>query len=177
MAENRDVVLAAGGAAIVAWWFARRTGGTGGSIDVGTPPFDPSQTYTIAEREGLMDQQSLRIVETDNLEEANDDGTRTVNPGETVTLARIAPGFRFALLAAGASDSSNVQYRLVADQDRVIGGTTGSPLGTVNSPLSFVEEYGAAIEINQEVEYRARLDESAGSSVDLVARLHAETVQ
>lgn len=116
------------------------------------------------------------LQETDNLDHANPDGTATVSPGEQVRLidysARSDGGV--ALLALGATDQSDVEYALRLDNDRILGGWTNSPLGSVNDPFSFVDAYQAFAPAQSRIEYLARLDAGASSSVDLVARAHIE---
>ena len=125
------------------------------------------------QRVGFMDANSYVTVESANEDHANDDGSVTVEPGETVPLVSYREG-PFALAAVGATDAQDVSYALKRDDSRVVGGVTNSPLGILNRPFSFVENFGGVIPIETNVVYEAHLDESAGGPVDLAARLHVE---
>lgn len=122
---------------------------------------------------------TYRVVETDALESdaVNDDGTITLKPGETLDLARFSEQVPGRLLAVGATDAADVRYFVETDNQRKPGGVTNSPLGLLNDPFSFVQNYGAFIPFVNSVAYRARLPQNASSSVDLAARLHVEVIR
>ncbi|APW99408.1 hypothetical protein CHINAEXTREME_17245 [Halobiforma lacisalsi AJ5] len=148
---------------------------TGAIDDVGggSSPSTP-QTGTSGPANDRMSPEEYIVIETAALEEANPDGTVTIEPGETVTLAEYesrAAG-SFSLLAAGASEHMDVAYRLVADDDRVVGGTTYSPLGSINDPFSFPKMYDTELQVSDLIEYQATLSPNAEGTVDAAARLH-----
>lgn len=116
---------------------------------------------------------SYRVFETSDMEASLDNGVIQISPGEREvffdTGSLTSPGF---LLAIGASDSQDVSYRVVVDGDRDVGGVTNSPLGTINTPFSFVNEFGGAIPVFDRVQYVASMPESAQSSAEIAARAH-----
>lgn len=134
------------------------------------------ETESVASRVGVVEPQDYIVVESDNLDHANDDGTVSLSPGDQVVIAEWQPEFPFALLAAGATDAADVEYTLIADTDQTLGGVTSSPLGTLNDPFSFVDAIGGAPSCEKSIKYVARLDSDASSSVDIAARLHAEVM-
>jgi hypothetical protein len=136
--------------------------GTGGSAPSGTKVMPPSKYI---------------ITETDDLDAANADGTITLQPGEEKTIVEFDPGYAFALLAAGASDTNDAVYYLYADGSRPIGGVTNSPLGPINNPFSFQDALGRGVYLDRRVEYRVRLSQNATSAQDLAGRLHSVVLQ
>lgn len=114
------------------------------------------------------------IKETANLSDANDSGTVTIAPGDTATLARHTSDNGTMLLAVGANDDPNVRYQLVVDSNRVVGGTTQAPLGTLTQPFSFVETLNGAIPADGTIEYRAEVDDDASAPVELAAIMHVD---
>jgi len=129
----------------------------------------------VSSRVGVIEPRDYIVIESDDLDddEHNDDGTVTLQPGETKTLVRYE-GDPFALHAVGATDEAGVQYRLVAGSKRTVGGTTNSPLGLLNDPFSFGDVLGGALGIDKRIEYRATLDAEATAPVNLAGRLHVE---
>lgn len=118
------------------------------------------------------------VFETSDLDAANDDGTVTAEPGETVTLCEVeaSQSEKINLLSVGASDEQDVKYFLEIDGKAVAGGQTESPLGLINSEFSFPREFDSSIPAEDSVRYRALRVHSAAGSVDLVARMHAEVL-
>jgi len=117
------------------------------------------------------------VRETDDLENVASGGAITLQPGETKTLvnARALGDGGLGVMAVGAIDANDVQYQLVIDDDRVVGGTTNSPLGLFNDEFSFIEKLGGVLPAGKYVEYRATLSGNAGSPVrGLAARMHVE---
>lgn len=116
------------------------------------------------------------ITETSDLEESNDDGAVTLSPGEEQALVEYeARGdMGTAVLAVGANDVQDVEYGLRIDRSKVVGGKTESPLGTINSPFSFIDRLNAVVPANSTVEYVAWYDGGATGDVDLAARLYTE---
>ena len=116
---------------------------------------------------------SYRVFETSDMEEAGPGGTIQVNPGDRKVFFDSgdlnSPGF---MLAVGAVDVKDVLFRLVVDGDRDVGGITNSPLGTINTPFSFVNEFGGAIPVFERVQYVAEIPEESNSSAELAARVH-----
>lgn len=134
-------------------------GGSGGGAP--TAPMDPERYY---------------VVETAGLDDANLDGSITLQPGEQREIVGIehegaAP---IILYAVGATDRVDVSYRLTYGNDNNLGGWTQSPLGSINNPFSFVQSLGRTIPVDQRVSYVARLSDQAESSVDLAGRVHVE---
>lgn len=134
------------------------------------------QGETVSSRTGTIDPTDLLIVETDDMEGANDDGTITIDPGDHATIVGYRPGWPFGILAVGASDEDDVEYQLRVDSDTPVGGTTNSPLGTVNEPFSFVDELGGAPHGEKRVDYVAYVDSDADAPVDLVGRVYLEAI-
>jgi len=122
-----------------------------------------------------LDPASYGVRETDDLDGVDEGGTVTLQPGETKTLvdARSRSG-SLAILSVGATDQTNVSYQLVIDDKKVVGGTTNAPLGLLNDEFSFVDQFGGYIAAQRYAEYRATLDASASSSVELAARMHVQ---
>lgn len=119
---------------------------------------------------------SLVITETSDLDEANEDGTVTLNPGEEAVIARqearVADGMM--LLAAGATDKQDAEYFLRFDNDVVVGGSRNSPLGTLNTPFSFVENYSGVPVAEDVIEYVVRYDTNASGELNIAGRMHIE---
>lgn len=155
---------------------AQNTGGLGDLGDAGTDQEVNIQGSTPDSRIGMLAPQNLVVSETDDLDAANDDGSVTLEPGDSVTVVEIATDQPTALLAVGASDAEDVEYQLVVDDQYPIGRATNSPLGTVNDPFSFVDVLGGAVPAQRSVSYQASLAPEAGSSVDLVGRMYGEVV-
>jgi hypothetical protein len=124
---------------------------------------------------GAINPYGYRIYETADLAEANGSGTITLEPGEEATIVESDNASNGLLgLAIGASDKPDVRYRLYVDGERTVGGLTNSPLGTVNSPFSFVKMLGGVLPAERRIEYRAIYDPAATGEVELAARLHVE---
>jgi len=129
----------------------------------------------VASQTGTLQPSKYVIRETDDLDGVSSGGTVTLSPGDTETIVDArARDSAMALLAVGANDATGVEYRLKVDDSRVVGGTTHAPLGVVNDPFSFVEEFGAVIPVEKYVEYEASYDSSQTGEVDIVGRLHVE---
>jgi len=123
----------------------------------------------------LMDATRYIVLETSNLDEANDDGTVTLSPGDTQALIRYDLGTPVALQAIGANDRDNVTYEIRINNEKTVGGQTNSPVGTLNNPFSFVGNLGAAIPA-EKLEYIASYDPAASGNIDLAARAHMEVI-
>jgi hypothetical protein len=123
----------------------------------------------------LLDATRYIVLETANLDEANDDGTVTLEPGDETALIRYDLGTPVAVTAIGAVDHNDVTYYIRINNEKTIGGETNSPLGTVNAPFSFIEKLGAAIPA-ESLEYIARYDSAASGQIDLAARAHLEVI-
>jgi hypothetical protein len=128
------------------------------------------------DRVGHLQPTQYILRESDNLDNSNTDGSVTVQPGEEEALVQIDLGSPFSVLALGAQDAADMTYRLEVDGDTV-GSPTNSPLGVVTDPFSFVQSLGGAIPGEQRAVYYGKLDGSAGSSVDLAARIHGEVLR
>lgn len=127
-------------------------------------------------RVGIIEPGAVVVQETADMDDANPDGTITLQPGESKAMVSHRASAPFALLAAGAVDKADVEYQLKIDGGAPVAGTTQSPLGLINDPFSFVQKLGGAVGVEKSVVYLARLDESASSSVDLAARLYTEAM-
>ncbi|MFC4246468.1 hypothetical protein ACFOZ7_05585 [Natribaculum luteum] len=120
-----------------------------------------------------IDPRQLHVVETPLLEEANPDGTVTIEPGEEVTIAEYDTTSDFHLIAAGATNQGDVYYRIRADYEKsVAGGWRVMPMGTMGSPYSFVKELGVMFPIEEKIVYEAKLAEAAESTVDVSGKLY-----
>ena len=145
----------------------------------GVGQIDRDQDVTIEgsnidQRIGVIPPNTIRIVETDGLENVDSGGPVTLSPGETATLARFR-GQACAAYAVGMSDRANVRYWLEVDGNPAVGPTTG-PLGTVNDPFSFVNAYGGAVPAQERIEVKAEYSEAGSGDVNLVARVHLEVL-
>lgn len=128
----------------------------------------------IQQRMGVIPAGTVVIKETADMDSI--DGTAvTLSPGDEQTLASYREGST-AVYAYGATDASNVIYWLEVDGNLAVGPTRG-PLGTINSPFSFVANYGGAVPSDSRVKLKARYPASESGEVDLVARMHLEVVQ
>lgn len=116
--------------------------------------------------------QQFVVKETSDLDVPDLTGTRAleVDPGEERTLAEYEPQSDQAyLLALGATDHDNSEYRLYFDNDRK--GVTRSSLGLVNDPFSCLGQLGVVPPFNELVEYKVRVDESASDSLTFAGRI------
>jgi hypothetical protein len=121
------------------------------------------------------------VVETADLDpdnwSINSDGTITIQPGEEKPIVNYSvSGGNPTCLAIGANDVKDLKYKLVRDNTFVVGNETESPLGTVGSPFSFVQELDAGVPANSRLTYYGVLPSSAGSSVDVAGRMHVEVL-
>lgn len=131
----------------------------------------------IDERTGLIPHRSVRVIESGHLDpdthDMTPDGAVILDPGDEATLAEYRDSH--AVYAVGATDASGVAYSLEVDGEIAIGPTRG-PLGTVNSPFSFVEKYGGALPANDRTILKAHYPEGESGQIELVGRLHIENV-
>lgn len=123
----------------------------------------------------MMDSSRYIVLETANMDEANPDGTITLEPGDEEAILRFNRDVPIALQAIGAVDVGGVTYEIRINNERTVGGQTSGPLGTVNDPFSFVEKLGAAVPA-ESMEYVATYPPSQSGSVDLAARAHFEVL-
>lgn len=118
---------------------------------------------------------SLLVTETAAVDDANDDGTITVKPGQERTIVEWeTTGDRADVLALGASDAADAVFSLYIDGEIKI--QTLSPLGTITNPFSFVEKIGSAYQGGQSVSYRVTLLDGAAAAVDFAGRLFVDEV-
>lgn len=116
------------------------------------------------------------VTETADMDYSNDDGTVTIEPGDSYPLVRYEATSTngVMLLAVGATDEQDVEFYVEIDNRRVVGGRTNSPLGNLNSPFSFVEKLGGSIPAEHTVTYWAAVSPDAAGPVSLAARMHVE---
>ena len=116
---------------------------------------------------------NYNVYETSDMDEAAGNGLIQLDPGDEKVFLDTGslddPGF---LMAIGALDANAVEYRVQVDGDRNVGGYTNSPLGSINTPFSFIDEFGGAIPVLDRVQYVAQLPEGASSSVEIAGRAH-----
>lgn len=147
---------------------------TGGGLAQDVTQNVTFEGQTADSRVGVIPAGTYLSVETSNLEEVDDSGSITLEPGDSATLVRYTEPCM--LYAIGATDQADVQYELRID-NRAIGGRTNSPIGRINAPFSYVDALGGVLGVEQRVEYVAHYDKDATGTVDLAARLHLETAQ
>lgn len=147
-----------------------------------TRDLDAEQNLTlegdnVEERIGLIPQRTIGITETQNLpdDKTTSDGAVKLSPGDERTLCEFRGG-PHALLATGATDRANLIYRVEIDGKLAVGPSFG-PLGTVNSPFSFVQQYGGGIPAKSSSRLIARYPDSGGGDVEVVGRNHIEVIQ
>lgn len=128
----------------------------------------------IDQRIGVLPHNAIVITETADmdLESLNPDGTITIEPGDKRKIAEYREGDH-GVLAYGAVDEPDLVYWLEVDGTPVVG-PTRSPLGTINSPFSFVDVYGGAVPSEERTEVIVSRPDDATGSVDVAARLHVE---
>lgn len=136
-----------------------------------------AETFTDAGPSGvrMMDSSRYIVLETANLDEAADDGTVTLSPGDEQAIIRYDLGTPIALTAIGAVDRDNCTYEIRINDQKTIGGQTNSPLGTLNAPFSFVQKLGAAVPA-EKLEYVVTYDPNATGDIKLAGRAHMEVV-
>ena len=110
------------------------------------------------------------VTETDDLDSADAAGLVNVSPGETKTVAehRVRSN-RAYLLAIGAADHDETDYRLKVDSDLRF--STRSPLGLVNEPFSLKNKLGFLYPANKLIEYEVSVDATASSGKTFAARM------
>lgn len=130
-------------------------------------------------RVGLIPSKSLLTLETDNLEADKHPltagGTVELEPGDSQTLVQYDLQRPGAIYALGAVDESDVEYELKVDNDPV-GGRTNSPLGVLNSPFSFVSNFGGAVPIEGKARYIAHYSSDSSGTIELAARMFVEVM-
>ncbi len=115
------------------------------------------------------------VIESAQLEDANDDGTITCPGGEETALIEFEPagtGSRALLHAIGATDASGLEYRLRFGGND-ISFTAQSPLGGVNDPFSFTDELGKPLTAGSATLFFTAINNTE-NDIDLVARAHVE---
>lgn len=124
----------------------------------------------------LMDPRAYVVRESDDLDGLDPGDPVTLSPGETKTLVDFQSQNEegFLLLAIGATDHNNVQYRLRLDDDFVMGGTTNSPLGVINNAFSFEDALGAAVPVDKYAEYEAHYSANGSGDINLAGRMHVQ---
>lgn len=127
----------------------------------------------IDQRIGVVPHNTIVITESGDLDSADDDGTITLERGQETTIAEFTDQAH-AVYAVGATDVQDVRYWLEIDGDPAVGPTRG-PLGTVNSPFSFVEKYGGAVPADNRCRLRALYTGDSGE-VNVVGRIHLEVM-
>lgn len=126
---------------------------------------------------GSITPRTYNVHESDELDHSNDVGAVVLEPGdEKVIVSTGGRNDTGSVLAIGATNQSDVTYRMVVDGEYNPGGTTNSPLGTVNEPFSFHRMFGSSLPFAEGVEYIAEYDSQASGEVEVVAVMHtAET--
>ena len=111
----------------------------------------------------------LRLVETSDLQDANDDGSVTIeaNTERELLLYENRADHPFLLHFLGAADALDVQYVLRVGQEIVF--TSESPVGTITNPFVFADYYGGPMAFARDITYSAR--NNTGSSIDLAGRM------
>ena len=144
---------------------------------MGVEDKDIQQNVYAGQRKKLLPRNYV-VAESSDLDQSNEDGTITLEAGETKTLAEISVGRgeSINLFSVGASDDQDVRYALVVDDDIVSGSQTESPLGLINDEFSFPKEFDSAMPVDNKVEYVATYSADATGSVDLAARMHGEVL-
>jgi hypothetical protein len=117
-----------------------------------------------------FNRQNWHVNDSDVLDDVDEGGTVTLSPGDDEPIVEARPeGQEGAVLAVGAKDRSDVVYYLKVDSEEHHR-PTNSPLGTVNSPYSFIE-HGGTVPFGNRVEYRARYLDGGSGDVEVGARL------
>lgn len=166
MSDNSDAVIEL---------LAQIAENTSGSRDTNTTQDVTVEGSEINKRQGVIPHGSVRVIETSDLDDANDDGTITLSPGEKATLVEYR-GSASATYAVGATDVAGVVYWLEVDGNPVIGPTNG-PLGTVPEPFSFIQNYGGAVPSSNRVAYKALYPDDQTGQIDLSSRIHLEVLE
>lgn len=150
---------------------------TGGLSDLDEVQQDVTiESSNVNNRVGSIKPRDYVVVETADMDGANDDGTVTLEPGDTVRMASFRSDSAFSVLAVGAYNQQGVEYVLRVDNDRSVGGVTQTPLGDIGAPFSFVEKAGGGVSCKKSIEYIARADADLADPVDVAARLHLEVM-
>lgn len=123
-------------------------------------------------RNAVMGPNDINVYETTELEESNDIGSMTLNPGETKVISSTknvrTGGY---ILGVGAYNEKDVKYSLVVDGEYETGGWTNSPLGSVNEPLWFSQTIGGVVKFEESVSYMAKYDEGSSGQVEITSRI------
>lgn len=128
---------------------------------------------TADQRVGFIPANSFVTLETDDLDNADPNGTITLSPGDTKAVVEYSGAC--AVYAVGCSDKQDVEYQLEVD-GRVVGGRMNSPLGLLNEPFSFVEKLGGAVPVEKRVRYVVNYDSAASGDISLAGRLMVEVM-
>lgn len=114
------------------------------------------------------------ITESNDLKGSNDLGEIEMAPGDTKVIAS-TEGLSTPqnAIAVGANNESEVRYGIFIDGDGPVGSWTNAPLGTVNSPFSFVKELGFALPAQDQIQYVANYDQDGSGMIELIGRIHA----
>lgn len=187
MPDRRDLLVAGGAGAValaVVWFWLNRQQAGGDDTILGPGEDDEDLPGGGDDDEGdfrmppgmrTLFPNDYIVLETDDLDSVSSGGTVTLSPGETKTLVEYTGPSPVSLMAVGATDAADTEYQLYIDNQRVVGGTTNSPLGTLNDPFSFIQMFDGAIPAGT-VEYRAHRRSSASGDADLAGRLHLEVI-
>lgn len=111
----------------------------------------------------------IRIVETTDLDSANDDGSLTVPAGQEheILLYENRADHPFLLHFLGAADALDVEYVLRVGQEVVF--RTQSPVGALNEPFVFADYFSGPMAFGRDISYSAY--NTGDASVDLAGRM------
>lgn len=115
-----------------------------------------------------MPHQEFRVVETEELDDANTDGTVTVQDGQRESVVNWRThADRIKLYGLGVNDEQDCTYQIFVDGE--LSSETESPLGTMQNPFRFPEMFGQPVSATEEVD--VKVINNSGGSKDFVARL------
>jgi len=131
-------------------------------------------------RVGLIPVNGYVTLETDDLDAdsypVTTGGTVKLEPGDSVPLVEYDLRQAAAIYAIGATDEQDVEYELVVNDQKTVGGRTNSPLGVLNDPFSFVQVLGGAVPVQSSARYMAHYSASATGTIELAGRMHLEVM-
>lgn len=115
------------------------------------------------------------IIESNDMSNSQSDGTIEVQPGETKDLVKWNDSGKIAVMAVGATDANQTSFELTVDGGNTVGGETASPLGSINSPFSLINEFKGVV-VGGSFSYKASLSSGAAGPVNLAARAYTEKI-